>query len=281
MAARLSEPGFANLNRHMAAKSDPIQAIVAWCDALGGPAPLQSVLTGLVSGLGAECGAIVRTRNSDPRTVRLALCDLVRAAPSCQLRRSFADSHFGPLLSKARPATVWQATAQDSATTGDTALADWQTARGMKEFLVLVLSSQPRSRDHVELHFRHPLTSGVKQSIVATLPDMARIWATHRAGSVSAHRTSDPDQYRSRPDPRILDADNPQRLSRAEFRVCLSLIHGQMIPAVSQDLGLSQQTIRTHLRNIYAKTGCNSLSDLLFRLMDRQQEPQDLYGKTA
>ena len=281
MTARSSEPGFANLNRHMAARPDPVQAIVTWCGALGGPAPLQSALSDLVSGLGAECGTIVRTRINDARPVRLAHCDLVRAASSCHLRRSFADSHFGPLLAKAHPATIWQATVHSRDETGDTALAEWQKARGMKEFLVLVLTNQARSRDHVELHFRRPLTPGVKQSIAAMLPDMARIWTIRRAGSVNALRKSDPDQNGSRPDPRILDPDNPQRLSRAEFRVCLSLSHGQMIRAVSQDLGLSEPTIRTHLRNIYAKTGCNSLADLLFRLMDQRQEPQGMYGKSA
>jgi DNA-binding CsgD family transcriptional regulator len=281
MATRLPGPGFANLNRHMAARPDPAQAILAWCDALGGTAPLQSMLTGLVSGLGAECGTIVRSRAGDPGPVRLALCDLSRAAPSCHLRRSFGDSHFGPLLSRARPATIWQATAHDGEASGDAALADWQSARGMKEFLVLVLSSQPQARDHIELHFRHTLTSDLKQTITALLPDMARTWTQRRSAPGSTQRKADPDRFRSRPEPRILDADNPRRLSRAEFRVCLSLSNGQVIPAVSQDLGLSEPTIRTHLRNIYAKIGCNSLPDLIERLMDHQPEPQGLYGRTA
>lgn len=60
--------------------------------------------------------------------------------------------------------------------------------------------------------------------------------------------------------------ENPARLSRAEFRVCMTLDRHGQIDAAARDLGLSESTIRSHLHGIFAKTGCPSLADLLRRL---------------
>ena len=53
-----------------------MHAVVSWCEALNGAVSLQTALTDLVAGLGAEAGVIVRTQMADQRPVRIALCDL-------------------------------------------------------------------------------------------------------------------------------------------------------------------------------------------------------------
>lgn len=250
-----------------------ISAIVSWCTALNGNSSLQDALAEMAFGLGAEAGLIVRTRLIDQRPVRIAACDLARAdAMARPLRRSYADSFFGAPMLRARSATVWQAAAQADDATGDPALGEWQASRHMKEFVVLVLASHTGTRDHIELHFRHRLTPDLEALLNQMLPDMSRVWSSRQTGLITRtiinHRQSDRLDFHNTAPMRILDSGNPAHLSRAEFRVCMLLSRGLMVQAIVKELSLSEATIRSHLRNIYAKTECSSLAELVFRLID-------------
>ena len=51
-------------------------------------------------------------------------------------------------------------------------------------------------------------------------------------------------------------------LTPAEARVALAASSGAAIPVVAMSLRLSQNTIKTHLRRIYAKTGTSRQAEL-------------------
>lgn len=265
---------------HGITNSSIIHAIVTWSEALNGKISLQDALVDLATGLGAEVATIVRTQIADQKPVRIAACDLAKdVAGKRPLRRTFADAFFGAPILHARAASLWQASSHLDDATGDPSLSEWQSARRLKEFLVLILASGQKTRDHIELHFREPLAPQAEALLHAMLPDMARVWSNRKVGLITRtilnHR-SDPWEFRHTTKARILDSDNPLRLSRAEFRVCLLLSQGLVIQAVVRELGLSEPTIRTHLRNIYAKVSCGSLAELVFHLMDsdkRQDAP--------
>lgn len=63
----------------------------------------------------------------------------------------------------------------------------------------------------------------------------------------------------------ILSADNPARLSRAEYRVCLLLSYGKTVEKARQQLDVTMVTLRKHLKNIYAKIGTTCLDERLYR----------------
>ena len=262
-----------------------MHAVVSWCEALSGAVSLQTALSALVAGLGAEAGVIVRTQMNDPRPVRIAQADLARGTRIRPLNRCFADAYFGPLIYRARAATIWQAHAHADDATGDPSLAEWQALRRMKEFVVLVLSSGPQTRDHIELHFREPLSHAIESTISCMLPDMVRVWASRRVGLITRtiinHRSTASEDFYASVRVKILATDNPTRLSRAEFRVCLLLGRGLMAQAVAKELSLSEATVRTHLRNIYSKTECCSLAELVFKLMDGRSIPDTPVSKSA
>ena len=262
-----------------------MHAIVSWCEALNGTVSLQTALSDLVSGLDAEAGLIVRTQMSDHRPTRIAMCDLARGHQVRPLQRSFADAFFGAQIYRARAATIWKARAHADDATGDPSLTEWQSARRMKEFIVLVLSSGTQTRDHIELHFRDHLPPEIETTIAAMIPDMVRVWASRRVGlitrSILNHRKNDAPGFHGGGRMNILGSDNPVRLSRAEFRVCLLLANGLMVQAAAKELSLSEPTVRTHLRNIYSKTECSSLAELVFRLMDGRSVPEYQNSRTA
>jgi DNA-binding CsgD family transcriptional regulator len=52
------------------------------------------------------------------------------------------------------------------------------------------------------------------------------------------------------------------KLTAMELRVLLGIVHVGGGPTVAQDLGISEATVRTHLKHVFAKTGTNRQAEL-------------------
>lgn len=244
-----------------------------WCDALHGGVSLDEAFAGLVTGFGAEAGMLVRTHVTDFRPARIAVWDRRGTAATAPLTSSFADGFFGRPFARPRSMSYWLASTHDHSVgeTADPALGNWQARRGLTEYAVLALTGGPPVRDHVELHFTNPLSETLQAAIAAVLPTMARTWASRQVGLVTrtvinhrAHRDTGMRQPVKRS---LLSATNPVRLSRAEFRVCILLSRGLSVLGVAEELAVCESTVRSHLRNIYAKTDTSSLAELVFQLL--------------
>lgn len=64
-------------------------------------------------------------------------------------------------------------------------------------------------------------------------------------------------------------------LTGAETRIVEQLLGGRHVHAISTRLGRSVNTVRTHIRRIYAKIGVHSQVELLALLMDRRTSAPD------
>lgn len=268
-------------------KSDVVEAIADWCEALHGDMPLEKAFSGLVCGLGADTGMIVRTHLNEFHPIRVIIYDR-KSETGCQpLKSTFADGYFGPHMVTPRTASVWLASAHvgESGANPAPALDEWHAVRKMKEFAVLVLAGGPVTRDHIDLHFREALSQDVQASLGAVLPTMARTWATRRVGLITRSVVNErllSDQNRpSVAKPALLSISNPSRLSRAEFRVCLLLSRGLSVLGVAAELSLSEATVRSHLRAIYAKTETSGLAELVFQLIGAHLTASDLEARCA
>jgi DNA-binding NarL/FixJ family response regulator len=256
-----------------------IDAIADWCDALRGGLRLQDAFAGLAAGLRADAGMLVRTALSDFRPSRIAIWDRSGTDFRYPLSRSFADSYFGSAIARPRTASLWRKSdfVPDSSEFTDPALEIWQEHRGFSEYVVLVLASGSTTRDHIELHFRYGLSSSDMENLEAIVPTMGRIWATRQVGLVTRcvvnHRR--PPEPKMQEGARLLSIPNPARLSRAEFRVCLLLSRGLSVLSIAEELNVSEATIRTHLRNIYAKTHTAGMPELVYHLV-RGRDQGDL-----
>jgi DNA-binding CsgD family transcriptional regulator len=61
------------------------------------------------------------------------------------------------------------------------------------------------------------------------------------------------------------DLDVAFGLTKAEHRVLLELLHGQEADSLTKLLGVSIETVRSHIRNIYGKLEVNSREQLFFK----------------
>ncbi len=258
-----------------------IEAMADWCDALQGGASLQDAFAGLAAGLGAEAGMLVRTHLTSCKPIRIAVWDRHGASSSSPLSTSFADGFFGRHVSRPRSASVWLLSTHEENLSDrpDPALGVWQERRGLADFATLILAGGPPVRDHIELHFTHPVPDIMQAAFAAVLPTMARTWASRQVGLVSR---SMPNQHAIR-DPgsrgtgggSLLGPANPARLSRAEFRVCFLLSRGLSVLGVAKELSVCEATVRSHLRSIYAKTETTNLAELVFHLLSSPQGTSD------
>lgn len=282
-----ASPSMTAIPGHDPAFSGLFDVIADWVEAMHGHMPLADALERLICGLGAEAGMVVRTHLNDMRPVRVHMCDPRGARCGNALNTSFADGCFGSAILRPRPATVWVSSAHmlSAGGSGHAPLDEWQAARGLYEFMVLVLSGGPATRDHIELHFRKTPTPTLQAALGVVLPTMARAWASRRVGLItnltSVQRAIDRGSANGDGGLPVLSIANPHRLSRAEFRVCLLFSRGLSAAGVADELSLSEATIRSHLRSIYAKTGTSSLAELVFLLLGPVRGPSDRLNRCA
>lgn len=252
-----------------------LDGVASWCGGLHGAMPLGEALKALASGLGASGAAITRHhhRTEDrPRLVALFSGDRTSA-----LGRAYCGEVLGGLFGLARAGSVWFlsdiAAGSDWLPSGD--LGRLLEAGGTGDIVVIPMSVSRQCVDYIEFHFSALLTPAKQAEIEALVPTIERSWVGRKPGLVAAAtldgraipaRVSNENERR-RWDRAILGMSNPAGLSRAEFRVCLLLSRGLSVKALSEELGLSDNTVRSHLRAIYAKTETTSLPELIYLIM--------------
>ena len=101
----------------------------------------------------------------------------------------------------------------------------------------------------------------------------APIWALRRSGLVinavaALHKLNrrDPEDEVAEIDGAILSPLNPAGLTPAEITVAVLLRDGQSPAVICKTLAIAMPTVRTHLRNLYNKTGRRGMQELTHRL---------------
>ena len=101
-----------------------------------------------------------------------------------------------------------------------------------------------------ERHFAQvlPLTFGERHSVGSTFSAVAAIFVRRVALNLSTFPELVARQF---------------RLTAAETGVIFAMIEVGGVSQVARHLGLSQQTIKTHLKSIFAKTGTKRQAELI------------------
>ena len=260
-----------------------LDGIAGWCGGLHGSMPLAEALEALATGFGAESAALSRHLKSEehPRTVAISDQRQIEIERP-RLGRSLARDVMGYFYPSARASTVWFLSdhLDDPAWSATGTLTHWRAARDMNEIVVLVLASNQQQSDYIEFHFPRILARSEKLEFETLLPTIVRSWAGRMTGLVTQARMDDRvlraraavEADKIKWDAPILGMSNPAKLSRAEFRVCLLLSRGLSVKGVTDELGLTEATVRTHLRSIYSKTETSSLAELLYRILSSTPE---------
>jgi len=263
-----------------------LDGVAAWCGGLHGSMPLQDALSALAHGLEAKSAAISRHYHKNEEAPRaVALYDAEAGNPDTPvlLRRSLCQDVLGYLFAKARAATIWFESdlSDDPAWKPTEVLSNWKLVRQLDEIVVISLASSHQHNDYIEFHFDRELSRAERFELESLVATIVRSWNGRKPGLVT-QATVDERFMRARKDKEtkqwdapLLSMANPAKLSRAEFRVCVLISHGLSIKGVCDELDLAENTVRSHLRAIYAKTGASGLAELLYRILSSGKDGVD------
>ena len=254
-----------------------IEAIAFWCECLQGKLALRQGLQMIAESLGSDAVALTRLGRDYGTMGRSIIIDRRARAGQEKLARSYATSVLGKYVSQPKPATIWYSSMVDGV--GDPALSAFQRHRRFAELAVIPLTVEEKAVDFLELHFAERLDPDRVAKLNMALSTLCRTWTRRAPGlfteSILRSAKAEPEDYDGAV---LLGMANPARLSRAEYRVCVLLSRGLSTKAIQSELAISASTLRTHLRNTYAKTGTQRQVELTVRLLTSRPVPRSATG---
>lgn len=241
-----------------------IGAVAQWCECLHGRDPLLYSLEALGLGLTAEIVTLARYTQDGRSSARAVVWDRWGAArEGGRVDRGFARALIGPYFAAARPGSLWFRSTVETSVGNE--VADFHAAHHLRELAVIPLEVGGRFNDMVEMHFTDRLRPKQQVILNSLAPVLARTWRNRAEGlfTEALLRIAPADRAEAGP---ILSVENPARLSRAEYRVSLLLSRGLSLQEIKAELRIRDSTLRSHLSNLYAKTNCSNLRELVFCL---------------
>lgn len=244
-----------------------IGAIAHWCEFLHGKSTYADALERIATGLDAEATVLSRVSRADPSKNKILQFDRSQGySRATSITRSYAHSILGHYFDKPKPGSIWFKSMLEQE--ADPALEEFQRRRNLVDLAIIPLSVDEKNIDFTEIHFASALKFELRALLNMVASTLVWTWKNRAPGlmaeaySQSLHRSTSQDVATP-----ILSMSNPAKLSRAEYRVCLFLSRGQVFEQIQSELNISASTLRSHLRNIYAKTDTHSQSELLYRLL--------------
>lgn len=239
--------------------------IADWMDALHGTSDLQEVLQRLVHLVKADSAMLLRSTvaNGRIRTVEQYDADAGKMLPAqcCPLLATILADN----LHTAKPGSVWSLQEVQKGIEGAISLPTSRTA--VKESMVITLASGASQGDFLEVQFRSEPLEHNLDLLTMLASTLVSCWQRRSPGlaekklvqtRMRAVKAAEPDAGIP-----LLDASNPAKLSRSEFRVCSMLQNGMTVKVIAETLALSEATIRCHLSSIFSKTGAACQVELL------------------
>ena len=259
-----------------------IKATALWCGFLQGAKPALEALRTISEATEAEAVTLVRMPHGGSGKTQSVSFDARKPTLGMpRIEKSFSGMVLGNYARSAEPGTVWLRSI--IANEADVqALDDLQRRRGWNELAIVPLSQSSKSMDLLELHFAGDSARWHNLSLNMVAGTLAETWANRKPGLLTeaflqrSVRETQPEKLLP-----LLSCENPARLSRAEFRVCLLLGQGLSNERITAELGISLATLSTHQRNTYAKTGSDGHSELLYKLLNFVGNRAELTARLA
>lgn len=258
------------------ALSDALHITIRWVEAMHGRGDLTACIRYLADVLNGHRGSIIRIGlDTSVESVLAWSNGIASASPARKQKITFPQYLLGHGLGQAQPGSIWYLSelakeiAHDETSGARLCPTDHQT----REIAVVVLEPRALTSDILELQFPRRLSTRETEALSSLSAVLSRGWR-HRnplvyptgqnGGFWTDLESEDP------PVGAILVPENPAKLSRSEYRVCELVSRGLSAKAICEKLRISESTVRSHLRSIYAKTGTTGQRELMFNLLAYQ-----------
>ena len=250
-----------------------------WTECLHGAGSLRDCLVDLSEMFGARVVHLHRVCTETGRQRTIASLDRESREGARPLTRTVGPGILASARSRARPGTVWTLTDDPTALEEDDRAARWLHDRHLREVAAIPLGLSGTEADVLELYLPSRLPPAMRRNLECVASGAAAAWERREKGRIARILTSAaavserlaqkivPDQISP------LSPANPLNLTAAEMRICTLFRGGAATREITATLQISESTLRTHLRNIYAKTGACGQVELVRMLLGDPEPP--------
>jgi DNA-binding CsgD family transcriptional regulator len=251
-----------------------------WTECLHGAGSLRDCLADLSDMFDARVVHLHRICTETGRQRTIASLDREAREGARPLIRAVGPGILAPAQSRARPGTVWMLTEDQDVLRPDDRVVCWLKDRRLRDVAAIPLGLSGTEIDLLELYLPVSLSPVMRRTLEATASAAAAAWERREKGRIariltSASAVSERLAQKIVPD-RVspLSPANPLNLTAAEMRICTLFRGGASTREIAVVLQISESTMRTHLRNIYAKTGVCGQVELVRVLLGEPETPQ-------
>lgn len=234
---------------------------------------MDSVEVGLhqiATALGAQSALLSRLGKNDTQAVTIAKAVVSRNGLGT-LTRPFCEHIVDVNPRSLRVgACIFRSRVDQPSASSDLIMDRWYQSSGARDSVVMVLEVSKRNVDRLELHFDHV----ADRNCITLCEEMAQalpLFYASRAPEI-IEQTLQRNSKSGTATPvagamPILSEANPYQLTRSEYRICHVISRGLSYKALPGKLDISPHTVRSHLRNIYAKVDVADFFELSHRLV--------------
>lgn len=253
-------------------QSDLTNAAIVWTECLHGNLPIREALSAVSQTTGAVAAILYRccitTRR--PRIITTFHGD---AATGVQpILHPVGPDLIAVGLHRARPGTVWRLEDAGADLAGRIETLSQRNAAGRRiaDVVAIPLGQTDGIVDVLELYLEGPATPGLVVSLGELARSLSFAWSRRPQGRIARLLASSPaidKRLRGSHGDAPVSIGNPWRLTPTEMRICNLIREGQDPARLVTLIGVTESTIRTHLRSIYAKAGVSGQVGLLRLLL--------------
>ncbi len=257
--------------------------LVRWTECLHGTGNLRDTLALFAELTGSR---VVNLSRFDPETGRqrtITCFDLDAREGQRPLTKGMAPSVLSGHGAHARPGTIWTLGEKDRVQRVelDNRSQRWMEDRGFGEVVVIPLGRKGADLDAIEFYRANTLEDADDPTLQWLAFATAYAWGRRPKGRIARLLRSVPaiTELLQSPDPAvpvdILSSENPCRLTAAETRICILIQAGYGLNEMGMKIGVTEATVRSHLRSIYAKTGAAGQIGLVRMLLNIDQQTHE------
>jgi DNA-binding CsgD family transcriptional regulator len=238
-----------------------LRFMIRWTECLHGNGSLRETLTNFSDLALAEVVHLYRVNAVTGGQRSIATVDLFASHGARPLTRAHGMSLAGQTLSRAKPGTLWslQDMDQEASNQLDPRVVGWMEERGLREAMMIPLSSVGDATDVLEVYLSTPLDRPRRMALETLTLAAAEAWGRRPEGRIARVLRAAPaiNEHLAQRKPTVhpLSESNPLGLTAAELRLCSMVHRGINLNEAGKALSIADSTLRSHLRSIFAKAG--------------------------
>lgn len=251
-----------------------LRFMVRWTECLHGNGSLRETLINFSDLALAEVVHLHRVNTATGGQRSIATIDILASQGARPLTRAHGMALAGQTLSRAKPGTLWsmQEMDRDAASRLDPRVIGWMEERGLREAMMIPLSSVGDSTDVLEVYLSTPLDRPRRMALETLTLAAAEAWGRRPEGRIARILRAAPaiDERLASGCQTVhpLSESNPLGLTAAEWRLCGMIHRGINLNEASKTLEIADSTLRSHLRSIFAKAGVAGQVGLVRMLLE-------------